>query len=94
MYIEPEISTEYLFCTEQGISVGEFSFKDNSKFKCKMDWRYRLQRTLVQIVTFYTFLEFLAENQMIEIIPKTEMPAIDLISGKVGPFRPLVKISV
>jgi hypothetical protein len=31
--------------------------------------------------------EFLAEDQLVEIIPRTEMPAIDLISVSISSFR-------
>ncbi|KAJ3413667.1 DNA replication protein psf2 [Chytridiales sp. JEL 0842] len=39
-------------------------------------------------------IELIAENQMITIIPKHRMEALDLISGTYGPFRPPIKNDV
>ncbi|KAI8903124.1 hypothetical protein EDD86DRAFT_215393 [Gorgonomyces haynaldii] len=37
---------------------------------------------------------FLAENTLVEIVPKTTIPQIKLISGSYGPFKPLIKTQV
>mmetsp|Transcript_32092 Transcript_32092/g.72091 ORF Transcript_32092/g.72091 Transcript_32092/m.72091 type:complete len:215 (-) Transcript_32092:79-723(-) len=39
-------------------------------------------------------LEFLAEDEMIEIIPRFSFQEIGLLSGSVGPFQPMVPVQV
>ncbi|PSS32581.1 DNA replication complex GINS protein, partial [Actinidia chinensis var. chinensis] len=39
-------------------------------------------------------LEFLAEDQMIEIVPNMRMESLNLISGDFGPFHPQISTQV
>ncbi|CAA2998717.1 DNA replication complex GINS PSF2 [Olea europaea subsp. europaea] len=39
-------------------------------------------------------LEFLAEDEMIEIVPNMRMDPLNFVSGDFGPFRPQIAMQV